>query len=128
MSFDNLDLLVEDTLVAGVQHNAANCKAFYDAAKSAHEAGFLADDISIQLKREPENPYDSYAVKVIGKWIIEDDRKKSVPLGYLNKDMAWRVGQATEPEDRIYGEFVSIEPHAEFGFDIRINVFVKYGF
>jgi hypothetical protein len=36
------------------------------------------------------------------------------------------IGQKTDGEGKLYGALASIEPHSEYGHDIRINVYVKY--
>ncbi|MCO5080912.1 MAG: hypothetical protein M9955_04550 [Rhizobiaceae bacterium] len=128
MDYLDLDLLIEDTLVVGVQHHIENCRDFYEAAMEAASFDLLEEHIGIRLQRDPGNAFDSYAIKVLGKWIQPDGRKKSALLGYLSKGMAWKVGQETDEEDRLYGEFCSIEPHPDYGYDLRINVYVKYDF
>ena len=128
MNFDDLDYLAEDVLVVGTQHYKDACTKFYNAIVAANEAGVLEDEIGIRLQREPDNLHDSYAVKVFGKLIADDGGRKSAQVGFLHRSMAFKVGENTEEEDKLYGEFVSIEPHVEYGFDIRINVLVKYAY
>lgn len=128
MNFDNLDCLAEDVLVVGGTHYEPALKSFYAAILEADARGALLDDIGIRLKREPDNPYDSYAVQVIGKWIAPDGRKKSGAVGYLPKKVAFLVGVNIDEDDKIFGEFISISPHEEHLFDLRINVFVRYAF
>jgi hypothetical protein len=126
INFDNLEMIIEEALVVGVQHNRDNGAAFYQAAKEALAYGSIEEDIGIVIKRDPGNPHDAYAVQVLGKWPHADGRKKSALLGFLSKEMAWRVGQETDPADKLNGEMCTIEPNSEFGFDLRVNVYVKY--
>ncbi|MCO5071107.1 MAG: hypothetical protein M9944_07865 [Rhizobiaceae bacterium] len=128
MDFLDLDQVLDDALVVGAHHNLENCKAFYAAVQEAAEYGVIEDDIAIQIRREPNNEFDAYAIKVLGKWTTPEGKSKTAKLGYIHKDLAWKIAQDVSEDDKLYGEFSSIEPHQSFGFDIRVNVYVKYAF
>ena len=125
MDFFDLDELAEDVPVFGTQYQAANCEEFYAAAIQLNEYGLL-EDMKIVLKREPSNENDPYAIKVSGRWELDDGSKRTVHLGYVPRKAAFMIGEQTEGEGKLYGELASVERHPEFVMDIRINIYVKY--
>ncbi|HBF32665.1 HIRAN domain-containing protein [Rhizobium sp.] len=126
MNFDNLDYLYEDVKVFGCKHHIENCDKFYAAAKEWAEWGLIEDNIFTKLKKEPKNKHDPYAIQVIGEWRDQDENKFKGVIGYLPKQIAYALGQNLDEKDKIYAEFVSIGPHDEFGYDIIVNILVKY--
>ncbi|MBI1265430.1 MAG: hypothetical protein GC187_11930 [Alphaproteobacteria bacterium] len=69
--------------VSGVQHRRAAALEFAQGCADAQALGF---DAWITLEREPNNPYDKNAVKVIGHWPKKGFFRrivKSHHVGYL---------------------------------------------
>ncbi|MGB9875623.1 MAG: HIRAN domain-containing protein, partial [bacterium] len=48
---------------------------------------------SLELKRDPQNPYDQNAIEVIGHWRDEKGKERSGLLGYVPKELAARLAQ-----------------------------------
>lgn len=128
VDFLDLDEIAHDVLVVGTSHYPDGCKEFYRAAIDAGKWGpaFVYDTIKISLKREPDNPNDSYAIRVSGRWETPEGRRRTVTIGYVPRNTAYMIDENADEEDKLYGEFSSIEPHEEYLFDIRINIYIKY--
>jgi hypothetical protein len=78
---EGMRIFAEDQEVAGVQHRIRNVMAF--AKGSNHDLLF---------ERDPSNPHDPNAIKVIGTykgWFVW----RSVHLGYVSADMARLIAE-----------------------------------
>ena len=47
----------------------------------------VGDNLSLRAEKEPTNPYDSNAIKIIADY-EENDKKKSVKIGYIPREKA----------------------------------------
>jgi len=48
---------------------------------------------SLELKRDPQNPYDKNAIEVIGHWRDEEGKEHSGLLGYVPRELALRLAK-----------------------------------
>lgn len=79
--------------VIGMRHRRMDAVTFLNGMVSAEEA---KQDWGIELEREPENPRDPNAIKVIGRWTETKKRWFRAPetavrrlhIGYVDGDMA----------------------------------------
>jgi len=62
---------------------------------------------SLQLKRDPENPYDQNAVEVIGRWYDTQGKECSGLLGYVPKELAARLAREA-PEAQLYATLETV--------------------
>jgi hypothetical protein len=48
---------------------------------------------SLELKRDPQNPYDQNAIEVIGHWKDKEGKECSGLLGYVPRELAARIAK-----------------------------------
>jgi len=48
---------------------------------------------SLELRRDPQNPYDQNAIEVIGHWRDEKEKEHSGLLGYVPRELAARIAK-----------------------------------
>lgn len=93
--------------LVGEQHRKAACLSFAEGRRCR-----------VEVEREPTNPHDANAIRVIGSWIDGQGAARREVLGYLGRDMAARLAE-TRPADMpfraqpyrafVRGDFVDLQ-------------------
>jgi len=103
------------TRVAGISYNEAAAESFVLGTRQA-----------LDLAREPSNPFDKNAVKVLGTWTdAEGKRRRREMLGHLPREVAAMVA-ALGPDAEIAAALrVMFVPMDGKGAGLRLNVWSK---
>jgi Zn-dependent peptidase ImmA (M78 family) len=62
---------------------------------------------SLELKRDPKNPYDKNAVEVLGRWYDAQGKECSGLLGYIPRELAARLAREA-PEAQLYATLETV--------------------
>jgi len=80
---------------------------------------------SLELKRDPQNPYDQNAIEVIGHWRDEKGEEHSGLLGYVPRELAARLAQEA-PSFRLFATLETlIFPRRKKSPGIRFSVWIS---
>lgn len=80
---------------------------------------------SLELKRDPQNPYDQNAVEVLGHWRDQKGKEHSGLLGYIPKELAARLAQEA-PSASLFSTLETlILPRRKKSPGIRFSVWVS---
>lgn len=101
------------TKVAGVTHDGRQ-----SIIRNLYRAGELDEGTELILQREPNNPYDSFAVAVLTK-----DRQS---IGYIPKENA-RQMSINMNSGMSYRAYVSAVTGGDVGYAYGVNLRVEYG-
>ena len=78
-------------------------------------------DFKIFLKKEPNNPVDPNAVKVMGSATV-DGEKMVAQLGYLPKEIAQELSNEKEIDARPHMVYL---PYGDRRYGLRVNILVR---
>jgi len=73
---------IDDVMVAGISHYKDNAGLF-----------IFGRVRQIRLEREPDNPHDRNAIRVLGSWKAPDGERVEVELGHLPKEVAQTIAE-----------------------------------
>jgi hypothetical protein len=79
------------------------------------------NNFSIFLERDPNNPHDKNAIKVMGSAIV-DGKKRVEQLGFLSKDTAKALKNEKEIDARPFCVYL---PYQESKFGLRVRILVR---
>ena len=80
---------------------------------------------SLELKRDPLNPYDKNAVEVIGRWRDAQGKERSGLLGYVPRELALRLAQEASSSHLYVTLETLILPRRKKSPGIRFSVWVS---
>ena len=109
-------LMAQGIEVAGISFEGTKENAFLFA---------FGRDRSLKLKRDPLNPYDQNAVEVIGHWKDSQGKECSGLLGYIPKELAFRLAQEAPKEQLSATLETVILPRGKKSPGIRFSVWKK---
>ena len=102
-------VLYDDVDIVGEVHRLESCASFLRGARDAIAAKRL---FGVFLEREPLNPYDSNAVKVVGWWTERrflSEARKFMHIGYLPAAMAASISRKHPAPMPLAAELVTFE-------------------
>ena len=102
-------VFVYETKVVGVSKDNADGTARQEIIKSE-----VAENDKLQLKPEPDNPFDANAVQVLSKLGNQ--------IGYLNKEMAEKVKPALDNQTEIHITARWVNGEKMMGVGLRIEL------
>ena len=80
---------------------------------------------SLELRRDPQNPYDQNAIEVIGHWRDEKEKERSGLLGYVPRELAARIAQEA-PKAKLFATLETlIFPRRKKSPGIRFSVWIS---
>jgi len=94
---------------------------FINARRDAFLIMGDASDFRVFLEREPDNPKDKNAIKVMGAATV-DGRKMVEQLGYLSKETAALLKDEVEIDARPYSVYL---PYKDKSFKLYIRILVR---
>ncbi|MGB9833644.1 MAG: HIRAN domain-containing protein [bacterium] len=65
----------------------------FDSARESALSFAYGNERSLELKRDPQNPYDPNVVEVLGHWRDEKGKEHSGFLGYVPRELAARIAK-----------------------------------
>lgn len=97
----------------------------FDSARENALLFSYGKERSLELKRDPLNPYDPNAIEVIGHWRDEEGKEHSGLLGYVPKELAARIAKEA-PSSQLYATLETlILPRRKKSPGIRFSVWVS---
>lgn len=109
-------LFAQGIEVAGISFDSARENAVHFA---------YGKERSLELKRDPKNPYDQNAIEVIGCWKDEKGKEHSGLLGYVPRELAARLAQEA-PKAKLSATLETlILPRRKKSPGIRFSVWVS---
>ena len=113
---EGAEFLAQGIEVAGIS---------FDSARENALSFAYGKERSLEVKRDPLNPYDKNAVEVIGHWKDEKGKECSGLLGYVPKELAYRLAREA-PEAQLYATLETvILPRRKKSPGIRFSVWVS---
>jgi hypothetical protein len=79
----------------------------------------------LELKRDPQNPYDQNAIEVIGYWRDEKGKEQSGFLGYVPRDLAARLARETPSAQLVATLETLILPRRKKSPGIRFSIWTR---
>ena len=80
---------------------------------------------SLELKRDPQNPYDQNAIEVIGHWRDEEGKERSGLLGYVPRELAARLAQEA-PSSQLFATLETLVfPRRKKSPGIRFSLWIS---
>jgi len=95
---EGAEFLAQGVEVAGISFEGTRENAFHFA---------YGKERSLELRRDPLNPYDKNAVEVIGRWRDAQGKERSGLLGYVPKELAARLAREA-PEAQLYATLETV--------------------
>jgi Zn-dependent peptidase ImmA (M78 family) len=109
-------LFAQGIEVAGISFDSARDNAVHFVYGKEH---------SLELKRDPQNPYDQNAIEVIGHWRDEKGKEHSGLLGYVPRELAARMAKDAS-SSQLYATLETlILPRRKKSPGIRFSVWVS---
>ena len=107
-------LVEREVPVSGISHAPARRHA---------EAFIRGSRRQVVLERDPTNPFDQDAVKVVGLWLDEDETKQTGQIGWLPRELAKRIASGLPPNTPLAAELeLMFAPTADTGPGVRLTV------
>ena len=100
---------VINTKTVGVSKENADGSSRQEVIKNE-----VAEDDPIHLVHEPENPYDTHAIRVL--------TESGKQIGYLSKDVAPKIQSAIENEAHIHAKVSWVSGEKVMGVGLRIEL------
>lgn len=101
--------LYDDVDIVGEVHRLEACLDYLRGLRGALAAG---KDFGVSLERDPTNPHDANAIRVIGWWterrLFGEDRKR-LHIGFIRKSMAETIARKHPAPMALAAELVTIE-------------------
>ena len=98
--------------------------SFEDAQENAFLFSYRKER-SLELRRDPENPYDKNAVEVLGRWSDENGKECSGHLGWVPKELAARLASET-PQAELFATLETvIFPRGKKSPGLRFSIWLK---
>jgi hypothetical protein len=80
---------------------------------------------SLELRRDPQNPYDQNAVEVLGHWRDKEGKECSGLLGYVPRELALRIAQEASSAELFATLETVILPRRRKSPGIRFSVWIQ---
>ncbi|MDI6868541.1 MAG: ImmA/IrrE family metallo-endopeptidase [Coprothermobacterota bacterium] len=94
----------------------------FDSARENALLFSYGKERSLELKRDPLNPYDPNAIEVIGHWKDSQGKERSCLLGYIPKELASRLAKEV-PSSELFATLETlILPRGKKSCGIRFSI------
>jgi hypothetical protein len=104
---DNWYDFAEDVSIVGEKFRLNEGTSFFEAIT---EAVSRDDEFGVLLEREPNNPHDKLAIKVVGYVNFRHlGRYEYFHVGYIDRKLAFRISNEIGVEDDIFAKLIALE-------------------
>lgn len=115
-----LEVVAFDVLVQGTEHRRSDVEDYIRGVlecTNSHPEG----EYSVSLEYDPNNEYDSFAIKVFGEWKSAKSSGKR-HIGFVPKKLAYKIGMNYDDDEPLFALVSSINGSKADGFDILFHI------
>ena len=111
------DVWLDEVSIVGERHRLVACRDYINGLKRAAGAGLR---FGVDLVREPSNPHDPFAIKVLGFWQESGwlgPKRLEAHIGYLSAPLAYKIAKGATADTPLGACLKSLELEEDDDFD-----------